>query len=114
MATGCGPVPVALISLYRDNPLFALAVDTLAAIGVLYIAGLMLRPLRARLSRGLYQGLRLIVASAIVLMHEYVKEGYFFDPADLAAFPPRSHESFLAYMLALGYFLARLGVPLPP
>jgi hypothetical protein len=52
MAAGCGPVPEWLVRLYVDNPLFALLVDTLAAVGVLVVAGLLLRPFRARLGRG--------------------------------------------------------------
>jgi len=113
MVAACGPVPASLVGMYVGNPLFALLVDTLAAIGVLYLAGLLLRPLRGRLGPRLYAAARLLAASAMVLLHEYVKEGYFFDPRDLPVFPPRSHESFLAYLLALGYLLSRLGV-VPP
>jgi hypothetical protein len=54
------------------------------------------------------------VAAWLVLVHEYLKEGYWFDPRDLRVFPPRSHESFLAYLLALGYLFGRLGIVLPP
>jgi len=114
LVAGCGPVPLALVELYRDNPLFALVVDTLAAIGVLYIAGLLVKPLARRLGARAAWALRLAAASAMVLVHEYIKEGYFFDPRDLHVFPPRSHESFLAYLLALGILAARLGLPIPP
>ena len=113
MVAGCGPVPWSLVVLYRDNPFFALLVDTLAALGLLALAGLLLRPLRGRLGAGMLWGLRLGLASLLVLVHEYLKEGYWFDPRDLHVFPPRSHESFLAYLLALGTILARLGLPLP-
>jgi hypothetical protein len=43
-----------------------------------------------------------IILGLIVLMDEIVKEGYGFDPSDLFAFPPPSHEQLFLLFLALG------------
>jgi len=54
---------------------------------------------RARLS-----ALSLIIA-LIVLVDEIVKEGYSFDPWDLIAWPPPSHEQLFLLLLFLGLLL---------
>jgi MYXO-CTERM domain-containing protein len=43
-----------------------------------------------------------IILSLIVLIDEVVKEGYSFDPSDLFAWPPPSHEQLFLLFLALG------------
>lgn len=54
---------------------------------------------RARLS-----ALSLIIA-LIVLVDEVVKEGYSFDPSDLLAWPPPSHEQLFLLLLFVGLLL---------
>jgi hypothetical protein len=46
-----------------------------------------------------------IISALIVLIDEVVKEGYSFDPSDLIAWPPFSHEQLFLLFLALGILL---------
>jgi hypothetical protein len=46
-----------------------------------------------------------LILALIVLVDEIVKEGYGFDPSDLFAFPPPSHEQLFLLFLALGILL---------
>jgi hypothetical protein len=46
-----------------------------------------------------------IISALIVLIDEIVKEGYSFDPGDLLAFPPPSHEQLFLLFLLLGLVL---------
>jgi len=113
----CPPLlPCYLVELYVSQQLFTLLVDTLVAVGVLMFSGLVAAKAARRLRlgpRGVWL-LQVVLASTLVLVHEYIKEGYFFDPRDLRVFPPRSHESFLVYMVVLATVLRVLGVPVPP
>ncbi len=113
----CPPLlPCYLVELYVSQPLFTLLVDTLVAMGILVFSGLVVAKAAGRLRlgpRGIWL-LQVVLASTLVLVHEYIKEGYFFDPRDLRVFPPRSHESFLVFMVALAAVLRVLGIPVPP
>jgi hypothetical protein len=46
-----------------------------------------------------------IILALIVLIDEIVKEGYSFDPSDLIAWPPPSHEQLFILFLFLGLLL---------
>jgi hypothetical protein len=46
-----------------------------------------------------------ITLALLVLVDEVVKEGYSFDPSDLLAFPPPSHEQLFLLFLLLGLVL---------
>jgi hypothetical protein len=46
-----------------------------------------------------------IILSLIVLIDEIVKEGYSFDPSDLVAWPPFTHEQLFLIFLILGLLL---------
>ncbi len=105
---GYPPLPAAIVNLYLHNNLFAMLVDFGVALFVLWLAGLLVKPLRGRLRGWRLWLARTLVASVIVLVHEYMRVGYFFKLSDLPHFPPRTHESFLAFLLALAALLARL------
>jgi MYXO-CTERM domain-containing protein len=47
----------------------------------------------------------LLILALIVLVDEVVKEGYSFDPSDLLAWPPPSHEQLFLLLLFLGLLL---------
>jgi len=47
----------------------------------------------------------LLILALIVLVDEVVKEGYSFDPTDLLAWPPPSHEQLFLLLLFLGLLL---------
>ncbi|ALL00792.1 hypothetical protein Pyrde_0742 [Pyrodictium delaneyi] len=99
---------LSLVRLYMINPVFALLVDTVAALGLLVASELLIRSiLRSRITGRMIIAARTVLASILVLIHEYIKEGYFFKPSDLPVFPPRSHESFLAFLAALSIILRR-------
>jgi len=100
---------LSLVRLYTTNPVFALLVDTVAALGLLVTSELLIRSiLRSRITgRIMIIAARTVLASILVLVHEYIKEGYFFKPSDLPVFPPRSHESFLVFLAALSIILRR-------
>ncbi|HID41067.1 MAG TPA: hypothetical protein EYP33_02795 [Pyrodictium sp.] len=99
---------LSLVRLYIENPLFALIVDTMVALGLLVASELLIRSiLRSRITGRIIIAARTILASILVLVHEYIKEGYFFKPSDLPVFPPRSHESFLVFLAALSIILRR-------
>ncbi len=108
------PIPSALrwlVELYVSNPLFTLAVNTLVALAVLVVAEALVLRLGRRLPwllrrLWLFRLARGLVAAGLVLVHEYLKEGYFFDPRDLR-WPPRSHESFTVYVLLLSALIRR-------
>jgi len=103
-----GALVANLVELYTENPLFTIIVDTVAAIGVLALSELLLRSLlRDRLRGWMIIAARTVLASALVLVHEYAKEGYFFKTSDLFVLPPRSHESFLAFLVFLSMALRR-------
>ena len=46
-----------------------------------------------------------LILALIVLIDEIVKEGYSFDPTDLLAWPPLSHEQLFLLLLFLGLLL---------
>jgi|GEM_PF-2135637 len=46
-----------------------------------------------------------IILALLVLVDEVVKEGYSFDPSDLLAWPPLSHEQLFLLLLLLGLAL---------
>ena len=46
-----------------------------------------------------------IILALLVLVDEVVKEGYSFDPRDLIAWPPPSHEQLFLLLLLLGLLL---------
>jgi hypothetical protein len=46
-----------------------------------------------------------LILALIVLIDEVVKEGYSFDPSDLFAWPPPSHEQIFLLLLAIGVLL---------
>ena len=46
-----------------------------------------------------------IISALLVLVDEIVKEGYSFDPTDLLAWPPPSHEQLFLLLLFLGLLL---------
>ena len=105
------PAPAALVQLYRSNTLFALFIDTVAAIAVLAVAELIVLKLGKKVPRllsstWLFSLARGLAAAGLVVFHEYLKEGYFFKLSDLG-WPPRSHESFTVYVLALSALLRK-------
>jgi MYXO-CTERM domain-containing protein len=63
--------------------------------------------------RNRLSALSLIIA-LIVLIDEVVKEGYSFDPSDLIAWPPPSHEQLFVALLLIGLLLGlRIRRPKP-
>jgi len=46
-----------------------------------------------------------IILALLALVDEIVKEGYSFDPRDLIAWPPPSHEQLFLLLLFLGLLL---------
>ena len=95
-----------LVKAYISNDAVALAVSTLVGLAVLVVAELLVSPLVARrpwLLRRLWL-LRGAAAAGLVLVHEYVKEGYWFKVSDLT-WPPRSHEAFTVFVVALSALL---------
>lgn len=99
---------MSLVELYIENPWFALLVDTVVALGVLALSELLLRSLsRGRLRGWMIIAARTVLASVLVLVHEYIKEGYFFKVSDLFVLPPKSHESFLVFLVFLSMVLRR-------
>ena len=62
---------------------------------------------RAELKKNWRQRLSAVtlILALIVLIDEIVKEGYSFDPTDLLAWPPPSHEQLFLLLLFLGLLL---------
>ncbi len=55
-----------------------------------------------------------LILALIVLIDEIVKEGYTFDPYDLLAWPPPSHEQLFVALLLIGLLLGlRIRKPKP-
>jgi hypothetical protein len=55
-----------------------------------------------------------LIIALIVLIDEIVKEGYSFDPGDLFAWPPPSHEQLFIALLLIGLLLGlRIRKPKP-
>jgi succinate dehydrogenase hydrophobic anchor subunit len=46
-----------------------------------------------------------LVLALIVLVDELIKENYSFDPSDLLAWPPPSHEQLFLLLLLIGLLL---------
>ena len=95
-----------LVQAYISNEAVTLIIDTIAAFAVLVVAELLVSPLIARrpwMLRRLWL-LRGATAVGLVLLHEYIKEGYWFKLSDLR-WPPRSHEAFTVLVMALSAIL---------
>jgi len=62
---------------------------------------------RAELKKNWRQRLSVVtlILALIVLVDEVVKEGYSFDPTDLLAWPPLSHEQLFLLFLLVGLLL---------